>query len=200
MGLVSKTYTFSSGATIVASEHNTNFDTLYTLANGNIDNTNIIASAGIEDSKLAQITTASKVAGTALTGSTYVYYVSATSSNIVTSSATTVNMTEMSITFVPHKSTNPILVYFNGTFSSNSTACPITTLIDIDGTGYGTRQVHIQDGASINHSNYYFTTLSSASHTAKIQWFVGLVIAGTAIAHDTQRALTVIEFSGGSLA
>lgn len=67
MALISKTYTFSSGTTIVASEHNTNFDTLYNCVNGNIDNANIGASAAIADTKLAQITTASKVSGAALT-------------------------------------------------------------------------------------------------------------------------------------
>lgn len=67
MALVTKTYTFTAGTTIVASEHNTNFDTLYNLVNGNIDNANIKASAGIVDSKLNQITTAGKVAGDALT-------------------------------------------------------------------------------------------------------------------------------------
>jgi hypothetical protein len=67
MALVTKTYTFTAGTTIVASEHNTNFDTLYNLVNGNIDNANIKASAGIVDSKLAQLTTAGKVSGVALT-------------------------------------------------------------------------------------------------------------------------------------
>ena len=62
MALISKTFTFTAGATIIASEHNTNFDTLYSEINGNIDNANIKASAAIVDSKLAQITTASKVA------------------------------------------------------------------------------------------------------------------------------------------
>ncbi len=65
--LVSKTYTWSSGTVIVASEHNTNLDTLFNLVNGNIDNANIKASAGIVDSKLAQITTAGKVSGASLT-------------------------------------------------------------------------------------------------------------------------------------
>lgn len=70
MALVTKTYTFTAGTTIVASEHNTNFDTLYNLVNGNIDNANIKASAGVVDSKLAQITTAGKVSGAALTSLT----------------------------------------------------------------------------------------------------------------------------------
>ena len=53
MGLVTKTYTFSAGATIVASEHNTNFDTLFNLVNGNIDVNNLDASAGITNAQLA---------------------------------------------------------------------------------------------------------------------------------------------------
>ena len=40
-GTVTKTYTFSSGETISASKFNTNFDTLYTLVNGNLDGSNI---------------------------------------------------------------------------------------------------------------------------------------------------------------
>ena len=52
MGLVSKTKTFSSGETIQAADHNSNFDTLYTLVNGNIENANIKSSAGIVESKI----------------------------------------------------------------------------------------------------------------------------------------------------
>jgi hypothetical protein len=66
MSVISKPYTFSAGSTIVASEHNANFDTVYNLVNGNIDNANIKSGAGIEDSKLAQISSGSKVLGTAL--------------------------------------------------------------------------------------------------------------------------------------
>lgn len=67
MALVSKNHTFSPGATILAVEHNENFDTLYNLVNGNIDNANISGSAGIVDSKLAQISTGGKVSGSSLT-------------------------------------------------------------------------------------------------------------------------------------
>ena len=67
MALISKPYTFTVGATIVASEHNSNFDTIYQDYNGNITNANLSASAAILDSKLAQITTASKIAGDAFT-------------------------------------------------------------------------------------------------------------------------------------
>lgn len=68
MGLISKDNTFATDATIVASEHNANFDEIYNEFNGNIDNNNIKSGAGIVDTKLAQVTTASKVHGTAITG------------------------------------------------------------------------------------------------------------------------------------
>ena len=67
MALITKTHTFSAGAAIIAAQHNTNFDTIYNDYNGNITNANIAAAAAIADTKLAQITTASKVSGTALT-------------------------------------------------------------------------------------------------------------------------------------
>ena len=40
MGLITKLYTFSTGATIVAAEHNSNFDTVYDEINGEIDSAN----------------------------------------------------------------------------------------------------------------------------------------------------------------
>lgn len=89
MGLVTKPYNFSAGATIFAAEHNSDFDTLYNLVNGSITNTNldaaaaiaytklnltgtilnadVNASAAIVDTKLATISTAGKVNISALT-------------------------------------------------------------------------------------------------------------------------------------
>ena len=67
MGLITKDFTFSAGAIITASEHNQNFDEIYTEFNGNIQNANIASDAAIVDTKLAQITTASKVTFGALT-------------------------------------------------------------------------------------------------------------------------------------
>lgn len=62
MGQVSKTYTFAAGATIIASEHNTNFDTLYNEFNGNIENANIKSGAAIAAAKLNLSTIAQDVA------------------------------------------------------------------------------------------------------------------------------------------
>lgn len=67
MALITKNFTFSTGAVIVASEHNSDFDVIYADYNGNITNANISASAAITDTKLGQITTASKVSGAAIT-------------------------------------------------------------------------------------------------------------------------------------
>jgi hypothetical protein len=55
MALISKPNTFSAGQSIIASQHNSNFDTIYSDYNGNIDNSNIAAGAGIEGSKLADV-------------------------------------------------------------------------------------------------------------------------------------------------
>ena len=66
MSLVAKSFTFTTGATIVAAEHNDNFDTIYNDHNGNINNDNISPTAGIVDTKLATITSTGKVNGSAL--------------------------------------------------------------------------------------------------------------------------------------
>jgi hypothetical protein len=53
MGTISKSYTFTNGATILAEEHNQNFDVLYNWANGNISNANIKSGAAISLNKLS---------------------------------------------------------------------------------------------------------------------------------------------------
>jgi hypothetical protein len=61
MGIVSKDFTFSAGAVISATEHNTNFDTLYNVVNANLDNANIKTAAAIASSKLNLATIAQNV-------------------------------------------------------------------------------------------------------------------------------------------
>ncbi len=68
MSLISKPYTFTVGAVIVASQHNADYDVIFSDYNGNIDDTNIASAAAIADTKLAQITTAGKVSSTSITG------------------------------------------------------------------------------------------------------------------------------------
>lgn len=67
MALISIPNIFTVGQTIVASAHNSNFSTIYNQFNGLIDTTNISPTAAIADTQLAQISTASKISGAALT-------------------------------------------------------------------------------------------------------------------------------------
>lgn len=67
MALITIPYTFTVGAVIIASQHNSNFSVIASDYNGNITDANISASAAITDTKLGQITTAGKVSGAALT-------------------------------------------------------------------------------------------------------------------------------------
>lgn len=52
MALIVIPYVFSAGAVIIAAQHNSNFSTIVSDYNGNIDNTNIVSAAGILGSKL----------------------------------------------------------------------------------------------------------------------------------------------------
>jgi len=53
MGLITRPNTYTAGNTIDPTENTTNETTLYSLVNGNIDNDNIKAAAGILESKIA---------------------------------------------------------------------------------------------------------------------------------------------------
>ncbi len=68
MATISKNFTFTADTVIKAAEHNANFDTIFNDYNGNITTANLSATAGIVDTQLAQITTASKVAAAAVVG------------------------------------------------------------------------------------------------------------------------------------
>lgn len=67
MSLISIPFTYTVGAVIVASQHNSCNSVIYNEFNGNITTANIASNAGIVDTQLAQITTAGKVSGAALT-------------------------------------------------------------------------------------------------------------------------------------
>lgn len=92
MATISKQYTFSAGATIVASEHNSNFDTIYNDYNGNITNSNIASNAALAASKLNLSTVSQNVSFTGnvrLTQNDTVnstFYTSGTSVQILTGS------------------------------------------------------------------------------------------------------------------
>lgn len=56
MALITKPNTFSAGAVIVASEHNENFDTLYSEINGNLDKDNVKAASIVNVTETQTIT------------------------------------------------------------------------------------------------------------------------------------------------
>src|SRR5580765_3734476 len=60
MGIINKTYTFVGGTpkTNEAVQVNNDFDALYTLVNGNIDDANISSVANIQQSKVLNLVTA----------------------------------------------------------------------------------------------------------------------------------------------
>lgn len=66
MSIIAIPNIFTVGAVIVASQHNSNFSTIYNDYNGSISTSNLSASAGILDTQLAPIATAGKVSGSAL--------------------------------------------------------------------------------------------------------------------------------------
>jgi len=68
VSIISIPFTFSPGGTIVSSQVNSCLSVIYNDYNGNVGNSNLSSSIVITDSKLAQITSASKVSATALTG------------------------------------------------------------------------------------------------------------------------------------
>ena len=57
MATVTKTKTWADNSAVTYSDMNANFDTLYTLVNGNIDNDNIKSGAAISASKISFSTT-----------------------------------------------------------------------------------------------------------------------------------------------
>jgi len=66
MSIIAIPYVFANNTVADATEVNSNFSTIYSDYNGGILNANISAFAAIDDSKLAQITTAGKVAESAI--------------------------------------------------------------------------------------------------------------------------------------
>ena len=80
MAIKSKPFTFSSGGTIIAAEHNSNLDTIYGEFNGNIENANIKANAAIVGTKIDS-STIGAIGGTSPSGATFTNLVITTSFN-----------------------------------------------------------------------------------------------------------------------
>jgi len=81
-GTVTKNYTFSDGEIVSAAKFNANFDTLYTLVNGNLDDNNI---SGISASKITSGTLSGdrldNISDSKIYGETIVFYLTSTKYN-----------------------------------------------------------------------------------------------------------------------
>ena len=159
MAIISKTFTFSSGTVIVASEHNSNFDGIFNEFNGNIDNANIKASAAIVDTKLAQITTINKVSSTAITGT----LLDAVLGGAVLTGS---NSTITAITGL----TTPLAVNQGGTASTTANVALNTLLPSQAGNSGKYLTTNATDTSwstvSISNSNYAIVTGSNATTTS----------------------------------
>ena len=150
MALITKTFTFSAGATIVAAEHNTNFDTLYNDYNGNITNANVASGAAIVDTKLAQITTANKVSGAALTSL----------GSIPSASDTTTN--SLAITADSLTSGIAALITSN---SSDTTSRSVVKIVNDHTAATGAKGLTIQQDSTANALYINYTATVSDSVT-----------------------------------
>ena len=127
MATISRT-AYTAGTPAVAAEVNANENTIVNVINGNLDNDNIKANAGIVDSKLAQITTAGKVSTAALIG-TITNEVSTTnvqSTNISIATLTATNISGL---------TTPLSVAQGGTGTTGAWA-DYTPTITADGDAF----------------------------------------------------------------
>ena len=183
MALISKPNTFTVGATIVASEHNSNYDVIYQDYNGNITDANISASAAISGSKLAQITTASKVSGAALT--------SLSSIPVGAGSIPAANITDFAIS----GGTNGAVLYNNGTswvaLASGTTGNFLKTTLGSAPAWASATPFSILDyGSSFSAS----TQRGVAGSTLKMAYGS----TGTGVAGSSSQNVTNLPFTSGT--
>jgi len=186
MSIVPKVYTMVDGQIAEAAQVNKNFDDIYNNVNGNLDNTNLVASAAIADSKLATITTGGKVNGAALTGLASIPSGAGVipTANIPTSQAVKSD-----------GSVSPVNLVDNGSFENHSagtSAVPDSWVLentptlatDTGDTGYGSISQKITAvGAALEGIKYTLTGLK-ASTKYSVSWRTKVTTG------DTSQVLT----------
>ena len=144
--------TFSAGGTIFASEHNTNFSTIYDDFNGNITDINIASGAAIDDSKLnlTTIVQAVTVAGA-----------------FQTTGATTIgNATGDALTYHPSAWTLTNAVSITGTWTDLGTV----TTVDINGNISPVQA--IDDGNNARDGFTFTVDGFDSGETFSVNWFL----------------------------
>lgn len=115
-----------------------------------------------------------------------------TTDDPTTTSATYVDLAEMSVTVTT--GANPVLILFSGSFKNSNIAATNNIIIDIDGTDQAEseREAHSRYVTlyEFEMSTTWLTTLTAGEHTIKIQWKAS---GATLTAIGDLRALQVIE-------
>jgi hypothetical protein len=210
MGAYSRTYSLTDGTTAYGSQVAFELDALGSSAN-NIVNAQIASNANIADSKLAQITTASKVSGAALTSLGSIPSGAGTiplanlASQIVSSDEVTAatdttttstsyaDLNTMSLpAFTPGAATNVILIFFTATGKHESENNIVSYILDIGGNISGTERNMTAPTNTTGWGNVsiiHLTSLAASSQTIKVQWKVP---SGTGTTNA--RKLSYVEF------
>jgi len=164
MALITKPNTFSSGATIVAAEHNSNHDTIYDDYNGSITNANIGSSAAIVGSKL-DLSAAGTIGGTTPSPGTFTTLTSTGNTTLGNASGDDVTITGSIAASIPLKAEN----------------------VDIGTTSIGLNDLHFGSGGIINFDGGDVTITHSANTLAVAGGavtFDGAVTLGNATGDD----------------
>lgn len=114
-------------------------------------------------------------------------------SDPTTTSATYIDLTDMSVTITT--GANPVLVLFAGDFSHNTTSARVWCILEIDGTDKTTTEAVASffssgEGGGERIAITHLETLTAAEHTFKIQWKQA---DGTGTALGIRRSMQVIE-------
>lgn len=201
---------YSSGATITAAGQNTNENAVFNEFNGNIDDTNIKASAGIAVSKLATVT-ASKAVTTDSTGhlvgfGAYVLYQSSQTLVSVSSATTVVNTlvpTQISVTLTPRSTASIFKVSLSGAFEMTLGGSSAWVTIERNATNLlgssgGCMSLEVSGTQRSSCSIQLYdspATVSALTYKIYIATEGGTVTWGTAAGTPVTTILTVDEYS-----
>lgn len=175
MATISKPNTFSAGAVVIAAEHNENFDTIYNEFNGSISNANIASNANITDTKLAQLTTANKVATSAIqSGALAITKVTGTSTHLTETTAPTTAASEGAL-YTKDTSGQPELF-----FREESSGDEVQITSDGVINGYiKAANIYDSDWFSVSTGNSYAKTHSLGTLKFVVKIFIADDASGT---------------------
>ena len=202
MATIVKPNTFSAGATIIAAEHNENFDTIYNDHNGNISNVNVSASAAIVYSKLnisASVKATDIATGYAMvpTGAILPYGGSSAPSEFLLCNGAAVSRTTYSSLFTVISTTFGV--------GDGSTTFNLPDMKDVFPMGKGTTYSTLGGtggAATKNLAHTHTMTLSGYTTSTDVPGFRPGILAAASSESNDYSALkvtgTVASGSGGS--